>query len=413
MTGALDEAQHGAVDAEGRLTCRKADFSLRAGAPYLNCAYMGPLPRVAEAAGVAALARKRHPTDIGAPDAFWESDGVRERFARMIGARDPGRVAIQPGVSYGVASAARNISVAPGQNLVLTHEQFPGNVYAWRRLAAERGAEIRAVGAGDEAGSTVRPDKAGAPSRGELWNERLLEAIDQSTAVVALPHVHWTDGTRFDLVEIGRRCREVGAALIVDGTQSIGALPFDARAIQPDAVICASYKWLLGPYSVALSYFGPRFDGGAPLEETWIAREGSHDFQRLVEYQDQYAPGAVRYDVAERSNFFLLPIAAASLDLLLEWTPERVGAYCRELTGGLIAEALELGFGVEEERWRASHIFGLRMPATVDLGDLRDRLAARDIAVSLRGTALRVSPNVYNDDEDVAALLGVLRAATA
>ena len=361
---------------------------------------MGPLPRVAEAAGAAALARKRHPTDIGAPDAFWECDRVRERFARMICAEDAERVAIHPGVSYGVATAARNLPVEAGQNVVLTHEQFPGNVYAWLRLAAERGAEVRMVDAGD---------RGGASSRGALWNERLLEAVDPSTAVVAIPHVHWTDGTRFDLVEIGRRCREVGAALVIDGTQSIGALPFDAGAIQPDAVVCAAYKWLLGPYSVAFSYFGPRFDGGIPLEETWIAREGSHDFQRLVDYQEEYASGAVRYDVAERSNFFLLPIAAASLDLLLDWTPKRITAYCRELTRDLIGEAQELGFSVEEERWRASHLFGFRMPASVDLADLRDRLAARDIAVSLRGSALRVSPNVYNDAGDMAALRSVLR----
>src|SRR5690606_15199974 len=108
------------------LSCRRADFRLRPGAPYLNCAYMGPLPRRSEEAGVAALARKRHPTDIGAPDAFWESDGVRAAFARLVGAGDPARVAIQPGVSYGVATAARNLPVARGQNLVLTHEQFPG-----------------------------------------------------------------------------------------------------------------------------------------------------------------------------------------------------------------------------------------------------------------------------------------------
>ncbi|MEX2473232.1 MAG: aminotransferase class V-fold PLP-dependent enzyme [Gemmatimonadota bacterium] len=380
------------------LTCRKGDFGLRPGAPYLNCAYMGPLPAASEAAGVAALKRKRHPSDITAPDAFWESDGIRERFARLVGIGDAGRVAIQPGVSYGVATAARNVSVDAGQNLVLTAEQFPGNVYAWRRLAEERGAALRAVG----------PDGSGG-SRGALWNERLLEAIDAETAVVAVPHVHWTDGTRFDLIEIGRRCREVGAALVVDATQSVGALTFDVAKVQPDALVVAAYKWMLGPYSLALSYFGPRFDDGVPLEETWIAREDSHDFQRLVEYRDEYAPGAVRFDMAERSNFFLLPIAEKSLDLLLAWRPERIQAYCRSLTAGLVAEASELGFGVEDERWRAHHLFGLRMPAALDLTDLRDRLAARDISVSLRGSALRVSPNVYNDEADIEALTGVLR----
>ncbi len=125
---------------------------------------------------------------------------------------------------------------------------------------------------------------------GEGWNSRIIEAIDADTALVALPHVHWTDGTQFDLVEIGRRAREVGAALVVDGTQSVGALPFDVQIVQPDALICSAYKWLLGPYSIALGYFGSRFDNGVPLEETWLGRLGSEDFTKLINYQSQYHP---------------------------------------------------------------------------------------------------------------------------
>jgi selenocysteine lyase/cysteine desulfurase len=410
------------------LACRKADFRLRPGATYLNCAYMGPLPAASEEAGVRALARKRHPSDITAPGAFWESDRVRERFARLVGVEDPARIAIQAGVSYGVATAAKNLPVERGQNVVLTHEQFPGNVYSWRRLASEQGLELRAVGpegrsvAGGWVPGAVPSGLARAPvasadgsgsTRGALWNEGLLESIDPATAIVAVPHVHWTDGTLFDLEAIGRRCREMGAALVVDGTQSVGALPFDVRTIRPDVLVCAAYKWLLGPYSLALAYFGPRFDDGVPLEETWIARAGSEDFQGLVDYRDEYAPGAVRYDVGERSNFFLMPIAEASLDLLLEWRPDRIQEYCLALTAPLVEEARALGFDVEHERWRASHLFGLRMPRSVDLADLRDRLAARDVSVSLRGTALRVSPNVYNDRDDVEVLMSVLREAVA
>jgi selenocysteine lyase/cysteine desulfurase len=223
--------------------------------------------------------------------------------------------------------------------------------------------------------------------------------------------VHWTDGTLFDLEAVGRRCREVGAALVVDATQSIGALPFDQRRVQADCVISATYKWLLGPYSLALAYFGPRFDDGTPIEESWIARERSRDFQRLVEYQDAYLPGAVRFDVAERSNFFLAPIAEASLKLILEWGPERVQAYCAQLTAAFLDEVAGLGYSVEAPAWRAAHLFGLRMPERVDLHALRDALALSNVSVSLRGSALRLSPNVYNDEVDVGALLEVLRTA--
>jgi selenocysteine lyase/cysteine desulfurase len=197
------------------------------------------------------------PTEIGPRDFFEQSSEIRSRFARLVNAERPERVAILPAASYGIAVAARNTPVQKGQNVVLTYEQFPGNVYAWRRLVRESGAEIRAV----------RPPKTGTgESKGRGWSQRILEAIDDDTAVVTLGHVHWTDGTLFDLRAIGERAREVGAAFVVDGTQSVGALPFDVAEVRPDALICAAYKWLLGPYSVALGYFGPRYDDGVPLE---------------------------------------------------------------------------------------------------------------------------------------------------
>ncbi len=379
------------------LRCQLDVFQLPSDTHYLDCARMGPLPRVSEEAGFDAIRRKRLP--IIPSEAFWETDELRVLFARLLHADDPARIAIQPGVSYGTATAARNLPVGSNQNIVIPHEQFPSAYYSWKRIAEESGAELRIA---------YPPDGQG---RGQGWNERLIEAIDSGTAVVSVPNVHWTDGTLFDLVEVGRRCREVGAALVIDATQSVGALDLDVTSVQPDVVLCTTYKWLLGPYSLSLAYFGPRFDDGSPLEETWIAREGSKDFQNLADYEGGYAPGAVRYDMAERASFFLAPIAQASLELLLEWSPIRIQEYCRALTRDLLDEAKNLGYQVEEEAWRSSHLFGLRMPDTVNLAAMRDALHARSIVVSFRGTSLRVSPNVYNNEEDVGALAQVLRAA--
>ncbi len=379
--------------------CQKESFHLPSGLHYLNCAYLSPLPRVVEEAGIRGLVRKRVPTDIGPEDFFRESDELRSRFAALVNVPDADRVAILPAASYGVAVAARNLPVRRGQNIVLTHEQFPGNVYSWLRLAERSGAEVRTVG-----------PPAGA-ARGREWSARILETIDQDTAVVTMAHVHWTDGTRFDLESIGRRAREMGAALVVDGTQSVGALPFDVQTVQPDALICAAYKWLLGPYSIGAAYFGPRFDGGEPLEETWIGRKGSEDFRGLVDYTAEYQPGALRYDVGERSNFILVPMLNAALGLIGTWTPQGIQRYCRELVGDLVDEAVALGFSAEEEGWRGAHLFGLRMPAGLDLQDVRDALTARNVHVSLRGSALRVSPHLYNDAADIDALRDALRAA--
>ena len=383
------------------LVCQRDAFQLGREDHYLNCAYMGPLPRAAEEAGFAAIRKKAVPTRIVPPDSFWDTDELRTLYARLITASDPARVAIQPGVSYAVATAAKNLPVSSGQNIVLTHEQFPGNVYAWHRLAAECGADLRAV------------DPGAGQGRGQRWNEHLLDAIDSKTAIVSVPHVHWTDGTLFNLEAIGARCRDVGAALFIDATQSAGALPFDVAAVQPDVVVCAAYKWLLGPYSLAFTWFSERFDDGVPIEETWIARKNSRDFQHLVDYQDEYIPGAVRYDMAERSSFFLAPIARASLELILEWTPERIQEYCRTLTADFLRDSAELGYSVEDDAWRGSHLFGLRMPEGIALVALKSSLAERNVSASVRGSALRLSPNVYNDDVDMGVLFEVLKGAVS
>jgi selenocysteine lyase/cysteine desulfurase len=73
-------------------------------------------------------------------------------------------------------------------------------------------------------------------------------------AIGALPHCHWIDGGLLDLVAIGARCREVGSALVVDATQSLGALPLDLAAVRPDYLVRPDYKWLLGPYSLGYLY---------------------------------------------------------------------------------------------------------------------------------------------------------------
>jgi selenocysteine lyase/cysteine desulfurase len=380
------------------LSCQREAFHLPEHLHYLNCAYMGPLLKSVEAAGIAALRRRHDPTSMTPADFFAGADRVRGLFGRLVSCPAE-RVAIVPAVSYAMATVAKNVDLRAGQNVIVAREQFPSNVYGWRRLCDRSGAELRTVGPPD------------GPGRGEGWNARLLEAIDGDTALVALGNVHWADGTRFDLERIGRRAREVGAMLVVDGTQSVGAMPFDVAAVRPDVLVCASYKWLLGPYSLGVAYFGERFDSAEPLEETWLGRRGSEDFTRLVDYADRYQPGAARFDVGQRSNFTLMPMLEAALEQILAWGPENVQAYCRALTGGLIGEARRLGWAVEDEPWRGAHLFGLRAPAGVRMDRLGSALRERGVSVSIRGDAVRVAPNVYNTEADVAALAEALRAA--
>lgn len=362
---------------------------------------MGPLSEAVVQAGIAGMRRKCVPSTIRPRDFYGDGERVRPLFARLLGAPDPLRVAIIPAVSYGIATVARNTVVHAGQSIVLLEEQFPSNVHAWRRLADRENLTVRVIAAPD------------SERRGQEWSAAVVDAIDSTTAVVALPHVHWTDGTRFDLETIGVKARAMGAALVIDATQSLGAMPFDFHAIRPDAVVCAGYKWLLGPYSIGLAWYGDRYNDGVPLEESWIAREESEDFRALVLYRDAYQPGALRYDVGEWSNFILLPMLIAALEQLREWSPEAIQAYCAGISREAIDGAMEQGFSVEDEKWRGAHLFGMRAPRGLDIADLQKRLDERGVSVSLRGNAVRVSPHVYNEREDFDALMEVIRGLRA
>jgi len=359
---------------------------------------MAPVSDDVADAAQTAVNRLRAPS-LQPSDFFKQSDVVRGLFAKLIGVDDPSRIAIVPSVSYAMAALARNTTIRPGENVVVVHEQFPSNVYTWKRICEENGAELR----------SVRSPRM-SDSRGAAWNRALLNAIDETTALVTIPELHWADGTRFDLETIGARARGCGARFILDGTQSVGALPFHVAQGQPDAVVCAGYKWLMGPYSIGIAYFGPAYDGGIPLEENWITRLGSEDFSGLVRYSDEYHPGAIRYDMGERSNFILLPMLEAGLAQVTAWGPAAIQDYCRRLCADAVEELRQLGCWVEDDDRRAAHLFGVRLPAGFDLDAMQTALSERGVSISVRGSAIRVSPHVYNDAGDLAALVGAVRA---
>ena len=363
---------------------------------------MAPHSDAVVAAGEDALQRLRVPSRISSQDFFDESNAVRRLFAKLIHATDANRIAIIPSVSYAMATVARNTQLQRGQNVVVVEEQFPSSVYTWKRLCRSTETELRTVSA------PVDPI-----GRGETWNLTVIDAIDEHTGLVAIPELHWTDGTRFNLEHIGARARECGAAFVVDGTQSVGAVPFDIRQVRPDALVCAGYKWLMGPYSAGLAYFGSSYDEGTPIEENWITRLGSEDFAGLIRYRDEYQPGALRYDVGERSNFILLPMLEAALTQVLEWGPKRIQAYCQTLIGTAVSELRDSGCWIEQDEWRRSHLFGVRMPPLVDVGALSTELAHQRVSVSVRGSAVRVAPHVYNDVDDLAALVTAVQHVTA
>ena len=376
------------------IQCQKNKFNLPDQINYLNCAYMSPLLKEVEKIGHKAVSKKNFPHKITTEDFFINTNKLKKLFANLIKANNYKNIAIIPSVSYGIASVANSININKNEEILVVSEQFPSNIYSWQKLANKNKAKI-----------IVSKSPKIKESRGEKWNQDLLNKINSKTKIIALPQVHWSDGTLFNLKKIRKKATENKAYLIIDGTQSVGALPFSVSKIQPDALICAGYKWLLGPYSIGIIYFSDRLCNGNPIEENWINRKNSQNFANLVNYEPNYKSKAGRFNVGETSNFILTPMLIKSIEQLLIWKPKQIQKYTKDISKKAIQKLKELGCFIEEEPFRASHLFGVYLPKNTNIENLKNKLSKKNIYVSFRGSAIRISPHLYNTKHDFEKLI--------
>jgi len=370
-------------------------FDLSPNIHYLNGAYMSPQLKSVTRVGAESVGKKAKPYEITGSDFFENTELIRAEYSKLISNPDPNRVVLIPSVSYGMATITKNINLQ-NKEVVIVGEQFPSNVYPWMTATKEQGGRLIII---DPPGIVEH--------RGNIWNEKILQAIGANTAVVALPQAHWADGTLFDLTAIRKRTLDVGALLIIDGTQTVGAYPIDIDELKPDALICAGYKWLLGPYGLGLAYYGEYFDNANPLEENWINRLNSEDFDGLVAYEESYQNGSLRFEVGEHSSFVLVPMLLEGLKQLNDWRPERIQAYCKSIVHEPIKLLKDEGFWIEDEALRTDHLFGIRHQS-MPIDSIKQVFAEKNIFVSYRGDAIRVAPYVHNSVNDLNVLASTL-----
>ena len=378
------------------LICQRDKFALPRQIAYLDAAYMSPIPLVALEAGKAGSAVKAAPWKMTIASYYDEVEEARALAASLIGA-DAADIAIVAATSYGIAVAAKNVPVAPGSAILMMENEHPSHRYVWHELAGQRRAHIRIIT---------------KPADGD-WTAAFLQAIsdcDVPIAVVAGTMVHWFEGTSIDLAAVAEASRAAGACLVVDGTQWVGALPFDVRSVRPDFLVFATYKFVLGPYRLAFLYADKRWhDEGSPIEHHSWNRVGGDksDFYKVE--VPAFLPGARRFDMGERSDFAVMPVAVESLRLLNTWGVENSFARLRHLNDFAWKEASSRGLIREENPLRAPHIsileFGDRVPA-----DLAARLKANNVYVTVRGSKVRISPHVYNDEQDIRSLFDLLQS---
>ena len=372
----------------------KALFNIPDDVTYLNCASMAAQLKSITEAGIAAVRAKSSPWTLSAPEWFSGPEELRALAGQVLGTDAEG-IALVPAVSYGIAVAAANLPVASGQTIVLLDQEFPSNVYAWRELARKKGGRVLQV---------QRHDR-------QSWTEVLEEAIDQNTAIVSVPQCHWTDGSKIDLERVSQCAHAVGAGLVIDASQSLGAQPLNLDRVRPDFLVTVGYKWLLGPYGLGYLYVSPKWrEAGTPIEQSWLTRARSEDFSRLVEYTEEYRPGARRFDMGEFPQFVLVPMAIAALRQILAWGVAHIAETLAPLIEKCAELAEEEGYLVLPAEQRCTHMIGIRHSVGIPDG-LSNLLRAENVFVSIRGNSIRIAPHLYNEARDAKRLFDVLRLA--
>jgi len=361
---------------------------------YLNSASYSPLPLQTLEAGRAAVGRKGQPWTIEASFANAQHERTRAAAARLINA-EADDVALISSVSYGVATAAKLFTVPRGSRVIVLENDHSSPVLEWRLRADVQGFAVETIG---------------EPGDGD-WTSAIIAAIERPNAapvgLASISSVHWSEGGVIDLAAVGRALRRQGALFLIDATQSCGVIELDVTRLDPDFVIFPTYKWLLGPYGRTFIYVAKRHQGGVPLEQTASGRQNVRAENAVYLADTRYVDNARRFDMGERDHFISMEMAAIGMEMLAEWGAAAVMERLAMLTGRIAQGLQQNGVNVPDQKFRAPHILCLKFAGGMPAG-LVEGLAAEGIFVASRIGRMRVSPHVFNDEEDADRFVAAL-----
>ena len=365
-------------------------FVLPEGVRYLDTASKGPRLASVLAAGQAALADAIAPWTLSFDAWRAQIEALRALAAATVFAGDSEGVAMVPSAAYGLAIAARQVPLAPGEAVLLLDGQFPSNLLAWQQRCAETGAHLAVA--------------RRAP--GQDWTAAVLATLEAQprVRVATLPHAYWRDGSLLDLDRIAPRLQALGAMLVLDLSQSLGVLPVRLDAWRPDFVVSVGHKWLLGPMGLAWLWASPHWRAhGVPFEQHWQARDPGADWNFPVEAPPPFRAGARRFDAGGVADPLRLAMASAALQQLQHWQPARIAARLGALGAAFDEELQAQGAGDWTVPGHAPHLGALRPPAAAMQGVLPWLQRAKVICTHRHG-ALRIAPYLQLTPEAMRAL---------
>lgn len=364
------------------------EFPITRNYNFQNHAGVAPICRRAADAARAYLKHAEENAYVKG-DFYKHAERVRAQVALLINA-NPDEVTFTKNTSEGLSLVANGLSWQSGDNVVTSNVEFHANMYPWQALR-DHGVEVRMV---------LEED-------GRIPLERLLEAINSRTRLVAISSVQYASGFRTDLATLGEYCQSKGVLLCVDAIQSLGVFPIDVDAMNIDFLAADGHKWLCAPEGVGTFFVRKELQGHLrPTTIGWMSMKDPFKFDR---YQFEFADSARRYDSGSYNLAGIYALGGA-LEMLHEIGVARIAER-------LIALSERLAIGLREKGYRivSSRAAAEASGIVAFLSDLHDPeqiqrhlQAEHRIVIAVRQGRLRASPHCYNSESEIDQLIEAL-----
>ena len=370
------------------------DFALTPGQVWLNAASEGPIPKAAVQALNEAVVWKSSPHLLTIPKFQHVPIELKNVIAELIHVPSD-EVILGNSATYGMHILANGLSLVQGDEVVLMQNDFPTDILPWLHLKNKDIVVRQVKGVGEV-----------------LAVDEIAALINNKTKVVCLPYIHTFSGHALDIVAIGRLCRAHGILFVVNMSQAIGAFEVNMADLPIDAIVCAGYKWLLGPYGTGFCWMRKSVREQLNYSQAyWISLMDERSLGSTEEIFLSEDRSARKYDVFATANFFNYVPWISSIKYFLGIGMGEVARHNQHLVR-MIIDGLDVRFTcvspVSEQARTNLMVFSHKNQA--ENIKVFEYLKGCGLHLALWKGKMRISPHIYNTEKDIVEFLGALNA---
>jgi cysteine desulfurase/selenocysteine lyase len=366
-------------------------------ATYLNFAAHAAMPRVALDAVQSSVAAKMRPHIVDDRSFFSVAASLRQSLATLIAA-SPDEIALMSGAGAGLGAIAYALKWSAGDEVIIARGEFPVQYATWKPMEAREGIKVRIA---IPQGRFIQPDD-------------LIAAMTPRTRIISVSHVRFDDGSMLDVSSLAAACHRNGTSLVLDVSQSCGAIPMSVGSLGADFIVCAGYKYLLGPWGTGFLWTRKEnLELLRPGPYNWLS-QGVDSFARLNYVDPEPSPTLSRWDSAEAASIynFNLTVMEASAKFVLNASPALIRDHNQALINYFF-DRLPEGYRLASPREASQRgVFGcIEVGTRGDTESIYQTLRDQRFVVALREGRIRVAPHLINSTQDIDRLLVVMAKA--